>query len=133
VTLADNTSLGDYTIPAAANSITIKPALPLAPQFRANSAAGFNGLAYRPSFAQDCLNQSLALTLLQGSLSLAGWKQLLKWAQAGTPLRLEDADATAFIHYYYGRLGEADYLASVWKDPRPQHTVKFLVEREERY
>jgi hypothetical protein len=133
VTLGDNTSLGSYTLAAEANSVTIKPALPLAPQPRQNSAAGFNGLAYRPSYAQDCLTQSLTLTVLQGSIAATGWKQLLKWAQSAVPLRLEDADTGAYIKYYYGRLAEADYLASVWKDPRPQHNIKFLVEREERY
>jgi len=97
VTLDDADSLDELTIAAEPNSVTIRPVLPLAPQLRENCAAGYSGLAYRPSYAQDCLNRSLSLTLLQGSLPLAGWQQLLKWAQQATPLRLEDSDTAAYI------------------------------------
>jgi hypothetical protein len=131
--LDDATSLGEFVIPAEPGAVTIRPTLPLAPRLRANCASGFNGLGYRPSYAQDCLCDSVSLSVLQGSLDLPGWRQVLKWAQAGTPLRLEDADATAYVRYYYGRLLDTDYLASVWKDPRAVHNLRLLVEREETY
>lgn len=131
--LTNGASLGTATIAAAGNSITIKPVLPLAPEPRANSGSGFNGFTYRASYAQDCLTRAVHMTVLQGSLTLANWQLLLKWAQKGIPVRLSDEDSTAYIHYYYGSIAGADYLASVYKDPRAQHTIELLVERETAY
>jgi hypothetical protein len=131
--LDDGASLGSLTLAAAHTAMSISPVLPLAGALRSNSGVGFNGLAYRPSYANDVLNTRLSIAVLTGSLTLANWKRLLKWAQHSVALRLEDADSTAYVQYYYGRVSNADYLASVWKDPRPQHSIEFLVERETRY
>ena len=130
---------------ATTPSITLNPIMQMEPRYRQKSKRGYNGKAYKKSWASDTLVDTLEMLVTQMStfkdadLTKAhqGATQILSWLDNAVPLKLAevtvaDPDEDPYVATYYGAITGFDYLASKGKNSKTEFVIIFEVESEDK-